>query len=624
MCGIAGYFDGKNMIDREKFEKMIDIIEHRGPSDRGLYCQDNLALGHRRLAIVDLSIAGHQPFFFENRYVVVYNGEIYNYKKIRADLAEKGYHFKTQTDTEVLIAAYDYYGKECVHYFNGMWAFAIFDKKKNVLYCSRDRFGVKPFYYYVDDQKFIFGSEIKQILCVMDKKPVANKNRLLDYLVCGDQDHTSETMFDGIMQLRGGYEIIYNLDEQKMKLSKYYDVINAKKEKKEYKEDCEIFRKRFTDSVKIRMNADVPVGYCLSGGLDSSAIVCVANKINRNTEQHAVSACYESKEYDEQEYIDEVISKTGIHSHKIFPQNENLFNEIDNIIWHMDEPFGSTSIYAQWNVFKKARQCGLTVMMDGQGADEQLGGYSSFYSVYFAYLVRHGKILKLLREIKEYSEKRASTESYINSYLILVSAMIAAFFPRNIYNRFNVIYRKMKRTPFSRNQINLVYGKRKMYPVNNIEQYIEDSMKCGMQSLLHYEDRNSMAFSIESRVPFLDYKLVESIYGMRFEHKMRNGVTKAVMRDGLKGILPEKIRKRYSKLGFATPEDQWINDNFDQYKKELKSACIELEGLLDKERVLKWFDSHKGKMTRGDFTVWRIICAGRWMKVFNVSLEENA
>ena len=512
MCGIAGYYNVNKKINQEKFEKMVDIIEHRGPDDRGTYYWNGLALGHRRLSIIDLSLDGHQPFFYKERYVMVFNGEIYNYKELKNELVEKGYQFKTKTDTEVLIAAYDCYGKECVQRFNGMWAFAIYDKQKNELYCARDRFGIKPFYYFWDKNELIFGSEIKQILCMMNQNPTVNRKRLLEFLVCGDQDYTEETMFQNIMQLRGGCEIIFNLTQNELQVNRYYDLRKRKILKNSYEENCSRFKNTFENSIRLRMRADVPVGYCLSGGLDSSSIVSVANELvkksGKKVEQHAVSSCFEDKAYDEQEYIDEVIKSTNIYSHRIYPDGSTLFDEVDKIIWHMDEPFGSTSIYAQWNVFREARKNGLTVMLDGQGADEQLAGYSAFYGVHFADLLKRRKYISFWREVRAYKKLRASTEAHVNAKQIVLAAVAAAHAPKNVHNILSETYLASLGLPFSAEQLKEVYQDRNIYPMGDSKQYILDSMQCGMQALLHFEDRDSMAFSIESRVPFLDYELV--------------------------------------------------------------------------------------------------------------------
>lgn len=625
MCGIAGVIDSRNNINKEKFEKMVDIISHRGPDDRGTFFDDKIALGHRRLSIIDLSKDGHQPYIYQNRYVAVYNGEIYNYEELRSELETRGYNFISKTDTEVLVAMYDYYGEKCVDKLNGMWAFAIYDKDEQAIFCSRDRFGIKPFYYYWDNGTLMFASEIKQILLMLENEIYANKQRLLEFLILGDLDYTDETMFKDIKQLKGGYNLSYKIKTSEIFVSEYYKLPTEVNRRSSYQEQCKIFKEKFTNSIERHLRADVPIGYCLSGGLDSSAIVCMADTILKKTKKHskqyAVSSCFEDKRYDERVYIDEVISETDVTSIKVFPEEENLFAKLDKIIWHMDEPFDSTSVYAQWNIFAAASENGLTVMLDGQGADEQLAGYTGFYTVLFAYYLRRFSFFKLARELYSYRRLRSVTEKHISMNSIILNAVLSAYIPERIKLdiKRKLSYRNVD-LPFDNELIDKVLENRYIYPVHSPQQYIRDSIRFGMSTLLHYEDRNSMAHSIESRVPFLDYELVESIYRMPFEYKIRKGITKAVMRDGLEGVLPEKIRKRYNKLGFVTPEDQWINHNVEFFEAELEKTCDSLANLISKEKVMEWYHAKAGNIPRGNSLVWRIICAGHWMKVFNVHL----
>ncbi|MDP4171669.1 MAG: asparagine synthase (glutamine-hydrolyzing) [Bacillota bacterium] len=626
MCGICGMVVKDSSINPTIFEKMVNIIEHRGPDDVGYYYESGLALGHRRLSIIDLSTEGHQPFHYMDRYTVVYNGEIYNYIELKQELIENGYSFFTKTDTEVLIAAYDFWKEDCVNHFNGMWAFCIYDKEKSRLFCSRDRFGVKPFYYMIHNESFVFGSEIKQLLLALDGKPKANHDSLISYLVLGAVDYTSETMFEGVNQLMGGHNLTYNLINHEYKIDKWYDLSKVKRSKDSYDESVKRFREKFEQAVKLRLRADVPLGSCLSGGLDSSAIVTMADKMlkekNEEVEQHVVSSCFEDKRYDEQEYIDEVVAKTDVTCHKIFPDINTLFNDLDKIIWHMDEPFASTSIYAQWNVFKTAKTAGLTVMLDGQGADEQLAGYTPFYQLLFVKLLKQFRFVKFFNEVKAFQTLRAAHEVR-STRSILKTAVAEAFLPRGLSQRLRKKFGAMStNSPFSQEMLthSRVTDAVQEYDKTNERKYIQSSMRQGMSSLLHYEDRNSMAHSIESRVPFLDYQLVESVYAMPLEYKIQKGITKAVLRDALTGILPDKIRTRYSKLGFVTPEDEWIRNNVDLFRSELQSACKALAGILQEEKVLQWFDANYMNFKRGDFTVWRIICAGRWIKLFNVEM----
>lgn len=626
MCGIAGCVDHNGKVNTEKFEKMVDVIAYRGPDDRGIFYENKLALGHRRLAIIDPSSDGHQPFFWEDQVIAVYNGEIYNYIELREILKKEGYHFKTKTDTEVLVAAYSFWGERCVNYFNGMWSFAIYDRKEQKIFCSRDRFGVKPFYYTEQDGMFLFASEIKQFFEMLQQNPKVNREALLKFIIYGDIDYSEETMFRNIYQLRGGYNLIYDLKRNKYEINQYYDIENIQETQNNYKESCKRFKNIFEKAINIRLRSDVPVGYCLSGGLDSSAIVCMADKIlterGDKSEQHTISSCFEDKRYDEQEYIDEVVRQTSVISHKVFPKGDNLFEQLDEIIWHMDEPFGSTSIYAQWNVFRAAKDAHLKVMLDGQGADEQLAGYTPFYKVMFAECLRRGQIKRFMNEWRRYKTNRARTEKYKSSTKLLLSAIFSMFFSDKSkrWGKMIYFYFVQNKQPFSKEQIYSVLKKENVHPITNTRAYIAESMRNGMAALLHYEDRDSMAHSIESRVPFLDINLAETLFAMPFDHKLREGITKSVLRDGLKGILPEKIRNRYSKLGFVTPEDQWINDNFNKFGMELEESANILSGVLDKKKVMKWFNANKGKMKRGNFIVWRIICAGHWMKVFHVEI----
>lgn len=626
MCGICGFVSPKNKIDHDVFEKMIHIIEHRGPDDAGSYYGEHLALGHRRLSIIDLSKEGHQPFHYKNRYIMVFNGEIYNYLELKKNLEQDGYQFQTKTDTEVLVAMYDRYQEKCVEQLNGMWAFCIYDKQKNQLFCSRDRFGVKPFYYTeTSTGDFIFGSEIKQILEGKPDGIEANRERLLDFLILGALDHTNETMFRDILQLRGGHNLIYDLSKGQLTIQKWYDLAAVKEKKNGFEADCRTFEKRFDESVALRLRSDVPVGSCLSGGLDSSAIVTVGNRlINENNlpiDQYSVSSCFNDARYDERDYIEEVVNQTGTKNFQVFPEMDDLFSEVDKIIWHMDEPFGSTSIYAQWSVFKEAKKQGLTVMLDGQGADEQLAGYTAFYQMLFVNLLRRGKFITFFKEVKAYKQLRGKSE-VLSAKILAMSSIADAFLSKKIRRILRSRYKVTagSKMPFNEADVLERLNNRKAYDPRDSRQYILDSIQGGMSALLHYEDRDSMAHSVESRVPFLDYRLVEAIYAMPLESKINHGITKAVLREGLKKDLPEKIRTRYSKLGFVTPEDKWMKENHTFIHEELMKATERLAPILEKNLVDKWYTDQHQKIKRGDFMTWRIICAGRWAEIFNVSI----
>lgn len=624
MCGIAGYYEKGISIKKELFENMVDMVSYRGPDGRGTYYEDDIALGHRRLSVIDTSEAGAQPLHYDNRYIVVYNGEIYNYIEIKELLLNEGYRFNSCSDSEVLVAAYSFWGEKCVEHFIGMWAFAIYDRQEKSIFASRDPYGIKPFYYYYSKNKLVFSSEIKQIIYVLNTVNYVNLDVLMNYLINGRQDYSEDTFFRNIKQLRPGCVLKYNISNDSLVVKKYYYYKN-KCNNNSFSENADYFRKEFENSISLHLRSDVPVGFCLSGGLDSSAIVCMTDMIkNKHGDTgyrlHTISSCFDDYEYDEQEYIDEVVKRTNVESHKIFPRMDELWEKLDEIIFHMDEPICSSSVFAQWSVFREAKAQGLTVMLDGQGADEQLAGYTEFYEVRFADLFRRLKFITLYSEYRSYCRLRACHE---NNYLGL-KTLISAFahsipLPKCIRKKKRMYQIKKMLVPFSEKQmIKYFVNNCVEYNRNNPDKYIIDNFESGLQALLHFEDRNSMAFSIESRVPFLCKCLVDVTFEIPFEHKINGGVTKVVLREALKDVLPEKIFNRYSKLGFVTPEDKWMNSNPDFIKKEFMNAIEVLSPILPRDTALKWFEKEGYFVRRGDSMLWRILCAAKWVKVFDV------
>ena len=479
MCGISACIRQKGVIDKAKFELMTDIIAHRGPDDRGTFYDEKVALGHRRLAIIDTSSDGHQPFEKVSGYVLVYNGEIYNYIELRDELISRGHAFQTRTDTEVVVIAYKEWGEKCVEHFNGMWSFVLYDQEQQKLFCSRDRFGVKPFYYTESEGMFLIASEIKQFFEILDNNPRANRELLMQYIIRGNIERPPYTLFKDIYQLKPGYNLIYELGSHKYTIKKYYEVHKNKSFKESYIDACNIFRDVFEDSVRLRLRSDVPLGYFLSGGLDSSAIVCVADRlVTRDVarddfkEQHTVSSCFEEKEYDEQEYIDEVLKNTNVTSHKIFPDEKTMIEELDRLIWHMDEPIGGTTGFAQWSVCKAAKENGLTVMLDGQGSDEQLAGYTDFYTVLFLYALRKLDFSFFKKEVEEYIRLRVPTEKS-NYKLVVLSAIKSFLTPVFMEKGLKRLYlMKIAKLPFSQSVIKNVLKNELLYPKRNPEAFI--------------------------------------------------------------------------------------------------------------------------------------------------------
>ena len=666
MCGITGLLSS-GTIKVNNLVAMNSLIRHRGPDDEGyvLFGKNavtclagndtvsgvmhasipwspsrhisaeisedaNLAFGHRRLSIVDTSPLGHQPMCYgDGRYWITYNGEVYNHIELRIELEAAGYVFISHSDTEVILAAYDYWGEECLTRFNGMWAFAIYDTQAHSLFFARDRFGVKPLYYWLTpDGALCFGSEIKQFTVYPGWKARVNGQRAYDFLVWGLTDHTDETLFDGVYQLRPGCSATLNVQtwqgqmaNGRMPVKQWY-TLAAKPFMGDFTDAAAQFKDKFTESVKLRLRADVSVGSCLSGGLDSSSIVCVANQLLREQDAHSLqrtfSACAEVKRFDERQWIDEVVRTTGVEAHYVYPSLEKLFDESPAITWHQDEPYGSTSIYAQWNVFRLAAENDVKVMLDGQGADEQLAGYHAYFAPRLADLLRKGKWLTLWREIQ------LTKRQHGYSVFRLMVNMSNVLLPNRLKE---LLKRATGRTHSSPTWLNMsALGAEPVNPfikfggdANTIHSLSMAQLTAtNLQMLLHWEDRNSMAHSIESRVPFLDYRLVEFVLGLPDEYKLSCGITKRVQRAGMSGILPDMIRDRMDKLGFVTPEEVWVKQQApDIFREKLDRAIKSSHGILkpDAQNTLEAMIEGKQGF---NFGIWRMISFGEWLERFSV------
>lgn len=595
----------------------------------------HLALGHRRLAIVDVSHAGHQPMCSaDGRCWIVYNGEVYNHIELRLELEELGVSFRSHSDTEVMLAAYQQWGEACLARFNGMFSFLLYDRDRETLFAARDRFGVKPLYYWVSPQGLVaFASEIKQFTVLPGWQAKVNGQRAYDFLNWALTDHTDETLFAGVFQLRGGQALKLKLGEiqsspppggSRLPVYNWYE-LKPRPFSGTAAEAAEGFRQRLFDSVRLRLRADVPTGSCLSGGLDSSSIVCVMNRLLEEAGAHELqktfSACAEVKRFDEREFIDEVVRQTGVDAHYVYPDLANLFAVCEKLTWHQDEPFGSTSIYAQWEVFKLAADNQVKVMLDGQGADEQLAGYHPYFGLRLARLLRTGRWLAFAREVRAIRELHGYPLSWP------LQQVLNSLLPESVRQPLRKLAGKpttlapswlnMSRLQAQAADPLLANGAAKARSVAELSH--AQLTATNLQMLLHWEDRDSMAHSIESRVPFLDYRLVEFVLGLPEEFKISDGVTKRVMRDGMQGILPEMIRNRMDKLGFVTPEEVWLREkNPDQFRAVLREAVDASQGILNDSACDLLEKMIAGQMPF-NFLIWRMISFGKWMKVFSVA-----
>jgi asparagine synthase (glutamine-hydrolysing) len=609
MCGITGGISLNGSFDfRVEIGLMNDIIAHRGPNSKGIYVDEmsRICFGHRRLSILDLSELGQQPFKIED-YVISYNGEVYNYIELRGELEAIGVKFYSETDTEVILQAYINWGDTCVNKFNGMWAFAIYNPKKQEVFCSRDRFGIKPFYYTIIQNRFYFASEIKAFLVLDGWESVLNLNRAYDFLEFSLTSHTSETMLEGVLELRGGNNLNISINKGTYIINQYYSYDEDNKNFNGFSENQHFnhFEQLFRDAIRISLRSDVKVGSALSGGLDSSTIVSIINEqlkfIGEEHKQECVSAVFThfDKNIDESIFIDLLAKEKFIQVHKVQPSWDHLIENLDKMVWHQDEPIPTLSIYAQFTVFEEASRKGLIVMLDGQGADEILGGYESFYEGYFKELLRSNPFLVLPALIGySFNHKKIPFKKLRNKFFGSLSQQ----------NWFTEIFIN-KVQKFERNKKKSVRGMS--------EDYLEHF---GLHSLLKFEDRNSMAFSVESRVPFLDFRVVEYALSAPTSIKIKNGIRKYILRKAFQKILPKAIYSRFDKLGFPTPQERWTIENYEIVTKMLNEAIQSMPQIFN----LESFKKAKFLLKDGDkdfiYLAWRIILFGKWIKLFKVKI----
>jgi len=648
MCGIAGIYSAAGRpIDLRLLETMTQVLAHRGPDGEGYVLMAlegsekpvqtrgklthsmapashrySIGFGHRRLAILDPTPLGHQPMATENGQVwITYNGEIYNYRELRNELKQRGHQFRSATDTEVILQAYLEWGDECLSHLNGMFAFALWDRREDRLFCARDRFGIKPFYYRFDGERFLFASEMKSLLQDASYRPAPDEQAVYDYLVYAWQDHTDGTFFSAIKQLKPGHSLIVR--DGTLTVRPWWD-LNPSQWRQEPDRIVPAFRERFEEAVRLNLRSDVPIGSCLSGGLDSSSIVCTVQKLLSSNptgiDQASVgerirtfSSCFEDSTCDERPYIHRVLERTGAEGHEVFPDGQQLFDELPRILWHQEEPFAGMSIMAQWAVMRLAADSGVKVLLDGQGADELLAGYPGYLGSYGADLLRQWRWRTFLGEWRAYRRHHPVVDPTIVANLLRGLLPASAIRPLRSWVKGDRFWLDQG---FSQ-RYSWTPGAVTRFPTC-LENHLYGSLRSlGLPALLHYEDRNAMAFSVEARVPFLDHTLVEWLGGVSPEFKIRQGVTKFVLREAMVGTLPEEVRLRTDKMGFVTPQDQWLR----------VTLRPEIEALLESDsmrarpywraRVLReWYRRYcDGNVAIGQ-TVWRWINLEMWLRRF--------
>lgn len=638
MCGIFGVVKKSPSINLP-LKEATQIINHRGPNDSGYllwkpgdlveifadedtneeskifhgleYLKDKnyqVAFGHRRLSILDLSPAGHQPMIYR-QLSLCFNGEIYNYLEVREDLIKLGRVFKTQSDSEVILQAWHEWGEGCLQRFNGMFAFLLLDSNLGKLYVVRDRFGVKPLYYTVCSGYIAFASEIKQLRILPEYQFKLNEQIAFDYLRYGFLDHETDTFEKGIYQVDPGQILTVNLSDNSVTHKQWY-IFDPKPWEGTMVQAEENLRYILKDATKLRLRSDVPVGSALSGGLDSSTIVCLMREIldesgNENKILETVTSCNLDKRYDETAFAEIINEKTGSKSHKVYPSFEKLKRDLGKLVWHMDYPFGSTSQFSQWCVFEGASKAGLTVMIDGQGADEQLAGYGGNDLPFYTGLFRGGKLGQLVDEAKSYKDVNGN---YPIGFLL---GALQSPLPENVKKIIPNKWRPGKEE--NPDWINQGRLNGHNFKSESLQQHLLSQIHTSpLPSLLRYEDRNSMAFSVESRTPFMDYRLMEFTLGLPERMVLRNGERKYILRKSFRGIVPDAILDRRDKMGFVSAEERWLKeDGKDWFFDKIMSSENPFE-MLNDDKVHKLIKDTQDNKIQFSFDTWRIINFKLW------------
>lgn len=625
MCGIAGYIDksGKYKTSHELLKKMTDKMIHRGPDAEGQWIDKRVALGHRRLSIIDLDAKSNQPMFsYDKRFVIIYNGEIYNYVELKEELAKKGACFKTNSDTEVILEAYRVYGTDCFNKFNGMWAFALYDMEEQKVILCRDRFGIKPLYIVDNNNAFIFASEMKAIIEAFPNENIPNEvwiSRYIPYSRWEDSD--GECFYKNIKGFPRASYMIYDLQKNTSKYVQYWKVDERLFYEKwiHGRNPVKTFKKLFDSAVGLRLRADVEVGACLSGGIDSSSIVgCVYKKYKGRI--HTFSSIYKDKDCNEEKYIRKVNKKCRTIPHYIKPDDYegNFINHLEKLTYYHDQPTMEASLYSGYMVMKGVHGA-VKVLLDGQGADELFAGYETYPGTYLYDLLDKNTFLSRLEGIKIISIFRKENPDYLET--IGTDAVVNLVGIKNSF-----LFKAVKEQDILKNiQIftdDFLNQVKDQYQVTDIQcssrlntRLCNDLVNYVIPQILHNEDGNSMAFSIESRVPFLDYRIVEFALALDAKYKIKNKWSKWIVREACKNYLPRAVRRRRKKMGFPAPFGRWLCEG--KSKDEIAEVIYSFgnRNIVPKETIDRLYKAHIDK--EGDFSgiLFRILSLELWLRM---------
>jgi asparagine synthase (glutamine-hydrolysing) len=587
MCGIAGIITSGNNAwphedTRRTLLKMAACLQHRGPDNEGIWINEtgSSGLAHRRLSIIDLTESGNQPMVCLGRYTIVHNGEIYNYIELREELEKAGYQFRSGSDTEVIATAFDLWEDECVEHFDGMFAFAIWDEEDQSLFAARDRFGEKPFYYHYDQSGLVFASEIKAFWSAgFQRQP--NLKMLFNFITIGYTDNPAdpnETFFEGISRLPAASTLRYYPSLHDLSLSKYWEIdVTEPNTSISDNEAIEKFGHLLTDSVKRRLRSDVPVGASVSGGLDSSSIVSIIKKIDPTSKLSAFTAHFPGFEKDELSYARDLCRQLEVDHYTTSFTADDFIRDWNKLVACQEEPFGSASIYAQYKVFELAKQQGIKVLLDGQGADETLAGYHKYYKWYWQELFMRRKLITS-RELKMAKANGVREDFGFRN-------IIAALFPdmATVVLERQYLLKALRQEGLDPEFVKFqskeaYYTTPDVHSLNGALHF--NTCVHGLEELLRYADRNAMAHGRELRLPFLSHELVEFVFSLPSRFKIRQGWTKWILRQSMQNDLPRSIAWRKDKTGFEPPQRSWMEDA------RVQDLILEAKKILVREKIL--------------------------------------
>ena len=643
MCGLFGWVSPQAPSEnqsRKSIEACFKSMHQRGPDDQGLLVHRknygwgsdanldgaDIVLAHLRLSILDLSQRGHQPMTSaDGRYRIVYNGEVYNYRELRKELELEGIVFKTDTDTEVVLQALSHWGLSVITRFVGMFAIAFHDHKEKKIYLIRDFFGIKPLFYIKNEAgMFGFASELPAILSLPNVKRKVNPQRLYDYLLFGDYDSVSETMIEGVKHvLPGHYMVIDSRTASVLEEKRYWQPELGAVEKLSFSDSAEKLRSLFLDNIRLHLRSDVSLGAALSGGVDSSAVTASIRYLEPDFDLKTFTYIASGSPLDEENWADTVIQSTGAKSYKVSITAHEMVADLDDLIKVQGEPFGSTSIYAQYRVFKLTKDAGVTVTLDGQGADELLAGYLGFPGERLKSLLTQGKVLEA------WSFFNATSQWPDRNKMMVFKRLVSVFTPKQLYSLFWSIGQGSRAPNWLDSE--WFKGQGVQFDIPSVEdrhtgsRYVHRALakqlaQKGLPALLRHGDRNSMRFSVESRVPFLTKEMTEFVLNIPEEHLIASdGTTKAVFKEAMRGIVPDQILDRKDKIGFATPEREWL-EQLSPWVEETLAEAADIPIFNQAELRQTWQEIMLGTK-EFNWQVWRWLNLIRWAKLFEIDFS---